>query len=190
MLHGHRPGIYEKWDECKEQTQGFPDALYKGFDTRYKAQLYVERKLIIRNGKWFAVTSGTRPGIYSAWSEFVLECKVHGPCDWKSFSSEEDAKAYVAEYESAQTRQDATVNDITTPAPGRISRNNEVRASNEPVISNQTNGDVAAARVLLPSFNASSGNGSDVGLTAVNDERTDFARSSELVCALQYAGPD
>lgn len=29
---GHHPGIYETWDDCKNQTNGYPNPVYKSFD--------------------------------------------------------------------------------------------------------------------------------------------------------------
>ena len=28
---GRTPGVYKTWDECKEQTQGYPGAVFKKF---------------------------------------------------------------------------------------------------------------------------------------------------------------
>lgn len=33
VFKGFNPGVYDNWDEVKEQTNGFPGALYKGFPT-------------------------------------------------------------------------------------------------------------------------------------------------------------
>lgn len=37
VRHGHRPGIYHTWDECKEQVQGFPNAIFKKFSNEQQA---------------------------------------------------------------------------------------------------------------------------------------------------------
>ena len=36
------PGIYQSWDECKEQTQGFSNAEFKSFTTLEEAKNYIE----------------------------------------------------------------------------------------------------------------------------------------------------
>ncbi|MDA9774367.1 ribonuclease H family protein [Saprospiraceae bacterium] len=36
---GLNPGIYNNWNECKAQIQGFPNAKYKGFETVAEAQI-------------------------------------------------------------------------------------------------------------------------------------------------------
>ena len=38
---GRKTGIYENWDECKAQVNGFPDAQYKGFASRSDAEDYL-----------------------------------------------------------------------------------------------------------------------------------------------------
>lgn len=38
---GYAPGIYESWDECKKQVDGFSGASYKGFVTRKEAEEFL-----------------------------------------------------------------------------------------------------------------------------------------------------
>ena len=37
VFEGRNPGIYETWDECKEQVLGFSNAVYKKFPTAQEA---------------------------------------------------------------------------------------------------------------------------------------------------------
>lgn len=39
---GLKPGVYETWDECKAQVDGFQGAKYKSFGTKEEAQLFVD----------------------------------------------------------------------------------------------------------------------------------------------------
>lgn len=39
---GRKPGIYESWTECREQTGGYSGAVFKSFETREAAQEYLE----------------------------------------------------------------------------------------------------------------------------------------------------
>ncbi len=39
---GHSTGIFNSWDECKQQVQGFPNAVYKGFATLAEAQSAID----------------------------------------------------------------------------------------------------------------------------------------------------
>lgn len=34
---GHEPGVYETWAECQRQTQNYPKALFKAFESRSEA---------------------------------------------------------------------------------------------------------------------------------------------------------
>lgn len=38
---GYKPGIYENWDECKKQVDGFPGASYKSFPTYKDAEEFL-----------------------------------------------------------------------------------------------------------------------------------------------------
>lgn len=37
VFRGFNPGVYDNWDEVKEQTEGFPGALFKGFKSSEEA---------------------------------------------------------------------------------------------------------------------------------------------------------
>lgn len=37
VWEGHAPGIYDSWEECKEQVEGYPNAKYKSFESQTKA---------------------------------------------------------------------------------------------------------------------------------------------------------
>lgn len=41
---GHHPGIYESWDECRLETEGYPGARYKAFSNRYEAIMAYREK--------------------------------------------------------------------------------------------------------------------------------------------------
>jgi ribonuclease HI len=38
VWEGHKPGIYDRWDDCKKQVDGFPQAKYKSFDSKAEAE--------------------------------------------------------------------------------------------------------------------------------------------------------
>lgn len=38
VWHGFKPGIYNSWDECKQQVDGFEGAKYKSFKTKEEAE--------------------------------------------------------------------------------------------------------------------------------------------------------
>ncbi len=37
VWQGHAPGIYDTWEECKQQIEGFPNAKYKSFTSKSHA---------------------------------------------------------------------------------------------------------------------------------------------------------
>ena len=39
---GRKTGIFETWDEAKEQVHGFKNAIYKSFKTMEEAENYME----------------------------------------------------------------------------------------------------------------------------------------------------
>ena len=38
VRRGEVPGVYEKWEDCLAQVNGWPDNSYKGFQTRQEAE--------------------------------------------------------------------------------------------------------------------------------------------------------
>ena len=42
VKNGKTPGIYDTWDECKENVSGFPGAEYKSFKTLEEAKEFME----------------------------------------------------------------------------------------------------------------------------------------------------
>lgn len=51
---GHHPGIYHSWDECKNQTNGYPNPVYKSFENLEEANLAYRddpQKYIGKKGK-------------------------------------------------------------------------------------------------------------------------------------------
>lgn len=43
---GRNPGIYESWDDCREQIDSFSGAIYKSFRTRVEAEVFLENNLV------------------------------------------------------------------------------------------------------------------------------------------------
>lgn len=39
---GKTPGIYLTWEQCKQQVEGYPGAIYKGFATKEEAESFVQ----------------------------------------------------------------------------------------------------------------------------------------------------
>ena len=41
VKNGRMPGVYQTWDECKRQVDGYPAAVFKSFPTAEEAKAYV-----------------------------------------------------------------------------------------------------------------------------------------------------
>ena len=72
ILVGRKPGIYESWNDCKEQTDKFPGAQYKGFSTLDEAKGYM---------------NGTQ--------QTPEKCPESSPTNVENISNEYDAVFYV-----------------------------------------------------------------------------------------------
>lgn len=61
VFKGHNPGVYDNWDEVKEQTEGFPGALYKGFSSSGEAsEAYRNYTSSEDRDELFRLISGTK----------------------------------------------------------------------------------------------------------------------------------
>lgn len=92
---GKRVGIFETWDEAKEQVHGFKNAIYKSFKTMEEAEDYLNgEKLEINqdlSGKLLAYVDGSFSKIlkkYSAAAIYVVDDEVIDK-EAKAFDDEE-----------------------------------------------------------------------------------------------------
>lgn len=62
---GHKPGIYNSWDECKTQINGFTGAVYKSFEDKTIAEKAFKSKphLYMGNNKANALKPDTKIGL-------------------------------------------------------------------------------------------------------------------------------
>ena len=44
VWEGHTPGIYDTWEACKRQVDGFQQAKYKSFESRAEAEKAIKSK--------------------------------------------------------------------------------------------------------------------------------------------------
>ena len=71
VRQGRKPGIYESWTECREQTAGYSGAVFKSFETIEAAQEYIDAAPTdqpIKEGLPFAYIDGSyspKRGLYS-----------------------------------------------------------------------------------------------------------------------------
>jgi len=60
VKNGKVPGIYESWDECKEQVLGYENAIYKSFSSIEDAKNFIEDKQeVINSNNPFAYIDGS-----------------------------------------------------------------------------------------------------------------------------------
>lgn len=54
VRRGRTTGIFESWDECKEQVDGYPGAEFRGFTNRWEAEDWYNQKLgrVQEDRKW------------------------------------------------------------------------------------------------------------------------------------------
>lgn len=62
---GKQTGIFETWDDCKRQTQGYPRAEYKSFTSREDAELYMKGQEFRLPKKEFSEPSNDCVNVYA-----------------------------------------------------------------------------------------------------------------------------
>ncbi|KAI1842747.1 hypothetical protein JX265_005073 [Neoarthrinium moseri] len=128
---GKVPGVYKTWAECQEQISGFKGAQFKKFETQQDAEDFAAGKEPKPNPadpkkpqKFYAVAIGTKPGIYTDWTEAQKAYQgTKGP-KYQSFKTREDAiefmrahggeaarKAIEAEVPVRPTKKSKTIED-------------------------------------------------------------------------------
>lgn len=80
---GRKTGIFETWDEAKEQVHGFKNAIYKSFKTMEEAESYISGDELETShgldGRLLAYVDGSFSNIlkkYSAAAVFVIDGEV------------------------------------------------------------------------------------------------------------------
>ena len=85
---GRTPGIYNTWNECKEEVEGLEYSEYKKFSDKDKAEDFLKfgrkgKEATIVNTSsskkskkvYYVVHKGKLPGIYNSWDECKLQVK-------------------------------------------------------------------------------------------------------------------
>ena len=75
VKQGFKPGVYTTWDECKEQTTGYPKPIFKKFLTEEDANCFVSGEYFesdIKIGKEF--TSRLHHGLYNPDNDYPIDC--------------------------------------------------------------------------------------------------------------------
>lgn len=61
VLQGRKTGIYQSWDECKEQVEGYKNAIFKGFQTKEEAEKFLTGKKIQRSSSVYSPLPELKP---------------------------------------------------------------------------------------------------------------------------------
>lgn len=103
VKEGRQTGIFNTWDECKSQVDGYPGADYKSFKNMEDAQAYLgtdtakqdEKPVQKIVGKCYAVKAGLVPGIYATWDECRQQTEGYSGAQYKSFPTYEAAEEWM-----------------------------------------------------------------------------------------------
>ncbi|MCB0761046.1 MAG: ribonuclease H family protein [Flavobacteriales bacterium] len=133
---GHRPGVYDSWNECQRQTAGYAGALFKSFSTRKEAEqalrdpASVKSKPSSKKSMYYVVWHGHKPGIYTSWEEASAQIRGADHPKYKSFGSKELAeRAWKEGPEEFSGRSFKKTRDLTADEKLRIGTPNMLSIS-------------------------------------------------------------
>ena len=99
---GRNTGIFESWEECKEQIYKFKGAIYKSFFTFSEAEDFLDGKKTSSPTKYYAVKKGKKIGIFESWEECKEQITSYRGAVFQSFLSYNDAQSYLSEIEKKE----------------------------------------------------------------------------------------
>lgn len=122
---GHRPGVYRTWAECQQQTNGFPEAKYRSFESIAEAQeAYRNPDGVAPKKKkpmYYVVWGGSYTGIYTDWDEVKEIIRDSSRVKYKAFGSSDIAKKALKEGpEAYEGRGYKKTRDLTPEEEARI----------------------------------------------------------------------
>lgn len=98
VWEGHLPGIYESWEVCQKQINGFPGAKFKSFLHRADAEkAFNDPDSVTADPKekkqyYYVVWHGFEPGIYTDWNETLKQITGFPKAIYKTFGSKKLAE--------------------------------------------------------------------------------------------------
>ncbi len=84
VFEGYQPGIYDSWEECAAQVNGYKGASYRSFDSCEEATQAFRKKMDVEEMKFYTFFKNQAPQAtnYSAFPEINLNgIAVDGACD-------------------------------------------------------------------------------------------------------------
>ncbi len=94
VWEGKRPGIYDSWQKCQTQINGYAGAKFKSYKTRTDAEFAFANPVVAQkeiNAKkktiYYVVWKGFKPGIYTSWKDTQAQIVGASHPKFKSFGS-------------------------------------------------------------------------------------------------------
>jgi ribonuclease HI len=104
VWEGHQPGIYDSWQGCQKQINGYPGAKFKSFLTHVDAQKAFEDPSSVQSDSkekkqyYYVVWHGYEPGIYTNWDEALKQITGFPKAIYKTFGSKKLAEQAFQEH--------------------------------------------------------------------------------------------
>ena len=134
VWEGHEPGVYHSWAECQRQTNGYPDAKYRSFESLDEAvRAFKDPSSVTpkkKSAMYYVVWEGHRPGIYTDWDSCKAQIEGATRPRYKAFGSktlaerafEEGPEAYEGRgFKKTKDLSPEQMEAIGTPDPNSIS---------------------------------------------------------------------
>jgi len=94
---GKKTGIFNTWEECQKQINGFSGAIYKSFKTTEKdlAKKFIQGDKTVKslkNIKFYTVIRGNKTGVFDTWELAKEAIEGFSGAKYKSFKNKEMAE--------------------------------------------------------------------------------------------------
>uniref|UniRef100_A0A914C3D1 ribonuclease H n=1 Tax=Acrobeloides nanus TaxID=290746 RepID=A0A914C3D1_9BILA len=131
VAHGFKRGIYEDWNEAKKNIDGFPQPVYKKFDSREEAEKYVDERTpkevsleVDESGdQFYAVARGKVVGIFTDYNEVKKHIADYPQPLHKKFSKLDEARAYYKKFALGEVPEEEK-DTVDSEGPDEVDNNN------------------------------------------------------------------
>lgn len=72
---GRKPGVYQTWNECKEQIDKYPNSIFKAFNSEVEALNFIEKKEIKQDNNFIVYTDGSCSNYIGGWAIVIIKDK-------------------------------------------------------------------------------------------------------------------
>ncbi|KAL5453609.1 hypothetical protein PMIN06_005374 [Paraphaeosphaeria minitans] len=160
---GFTPGIYQSWDDAKQQTSGFKNPVFKRFTMLTEAEDFMKSESVSASiagkTKYYGVQVGHTPGVYVDWPAVLEQVTGVKGAKQKRFDTWEEAQAFVSEAQQGGAFSHTTSTpmspnshvDLTTPSEFEPRKSTKKHKPNGgPALPTATNGDYEPGTGPLP----------------------------------------